>query len=307
MSNVVIMVWKQHLESGFGDLLRGTIYLCKLSQQLNFKLIVDMQLHPVSKLLVPRPHMYSSYVMEHQSEIYNGISKQPEEIVNTIKTNMMHDKPFLIITNVIDNYIESPSNSCKYFMRSLLTPNDDFKKYFNDMCNAFRIPINYSIAHFRLGDEKLLDNQMNFEQYNTLCGIIDFQMASTPNLYIMSDSLHFKQYLCKRIRPELTERIIPTTPIHLAHPDADVEKMKETMFDFMLLTNARIIKTHSKYKWVSGFVQWASHIFSVPLVNMKPKMAMKLQMGTSAPTTPQHARITSTVSSSSSRSLRKMF
>lgn len=280
MSNVVIMVWKQHLESGFGDLLRGTIYLCKLSQQLNFKLIVDMQLHPVSKFLVSRPHMYSNYVMEHQSEIYYGISKRPEEIVNTIKTAMRYDKPLLIITNVTDSYIQSPSNSCKYFMRSLLTPNEYFKKYFNDMCTAFRIPKNYSIAHFRLGDEELLDNEMNFEQYNKLCGIIDIQMASTPNLYIMSDSIHFKKYLCKRIRPELIGRIIPTTPIHLAHPDTDVEKMKETMFDFMLLTNARIIKTHSKYKWVSGFVQWASHIFNVPLINMKPKMIVNLYQRT---------------------------
>lgn len=280
MSNTVIMVWKQHMNSGFGDLLRGTIYLHKLSQRMNFRLIVDTQLHPVSKFLVPRPHMYSSYVMEHQSEIYYGISKQPEEIVNTIKTAIKYDKPLLIMTNALDNYSESPSNGCKHFMRSLLIPTEEFKRYFNEMCTAFRIPKIYSIAHFRLGDEELVDNKINFEQYTELCGIIDVQMARTPNLYIMSDSLHFKKYLCKRMRPELIDRIIPTTPIHLAHPDMDVEKMKETMFDFMLLTNARIIKTHSKYKWVSGFVQWASHIFNVPLINMKPKMMVNLYQRT---------------------------
>ncbi len=267
MSNIVILVWKQHLESGFGDLLRGTIYLFKLSQTMKFNLIVDTQLHPVSKLLVSRPHVHSNYVMEHQTEICNAINKPPEEIIDIIKNSFGRDEPLLIMTNSSGNYYETPSNSCKDFMRSLLFPNDEFKRYFNEMRHSLQIPLAYSIAHFRLGDEELLHNESNVATYNELNVMVDYHMSITPNLYIMSDSLHFKKHLSRR--PELIGRIIPTTPIHLAHPDADVEKMKETMFDFMLLANARVVKTHSKYTWMSGFVKWASHIFNVPLVNMK--------------------------------------
>ena len=284
MSNVVIMVWSQHMDAGFGDLLRGTIYLYNLSRKLNFELIVDTQLHPVSKILIPRPHRYSNYVMEHQSKIAKVLHTAQNDVERFIKDGLMHDKPLLLVSNTYPN--ESLSNDCKRFMRHLLTPTDEFKIYFNEMCHKFHIPPNYSIAHFRLGDQDLIDNDANIENYNRLCGMIDIQMAKTPNLYIMSDSLIFKIYLCKILRPELVHRVIPTTPIHLAVPNADIENIKETMFDFMLLLNARIIKTHSKYMWVSGFARWVSLIFNIPLVDMKPIMMMRLKVNAPPPIQP---------------------
>lgn len=292
MANVVIMVWKQHMNSGFGDLLRGTIYLYKLSQHMNFELIVDTQLHPVSKLLVSRPHRYSNYVVEHQSEINDAITQTGEYVQQLIRMNQAksNGKPLLITTNFIDSYVDAPSNDCKHFMRAHLIPTHEFKRYFNERCIAYHISKNYSIAHFRLGDEELNGNESNVEHYRQLCAEIDVHLATIPNLYIMSDSFQFKTYLCKKIRPELVHRIIPTKPIHLANPDVDIDKMRETMFDLMLLTNARIIKTHSRYHWVSGFVNWISHIFNVPVVDMKPKMRMKLNMGAVSVTTPPTAR-----------------
>jgi hypothetical protein len=274
------MVWMKHLNSGFGDLLRGTISLYNLSRQLDFELIVDTQLHPVSKILIPHPHRYSNYVMENQSTILtNAIHMTEANVEQFIKSELRHghDKPLMLVSNAFPD--RSTSKDCKRFMRHLLKPTDEFKRYFNEMCHKFHITPNYSIAHFRLGDQDLIDNKVNIENYNSLCGMIDIQMAKTPNLYIMSDSLMFKKYLCKTLRPELVHRVIPTTPIHLAVPNADdIENIRETMFDFMLLTNARIIKTHSKYMWVSGFARWVSLIFNIPLVDMKPKMMMRLEV-----------------------------
>jgi hypothetical protein len=275
MSKVVIMVWTQHMDAGFGDLLRGTICLYNLSRQMNFELIVDTQLHPVSKILVSHPHRYSSYVMEHQSTMLtNTLHMNEARIEQLIQNELSPDKPFMLVSNASPD--RSTSNDCKRFMRHLLTPTDEFKRYFNDTFTEFRISKNYSIAHFRLGDQELNENESNVEEYNRLCRMIDVQMATIPNLYIMSDSLTFKTYLRNSMRPDLSHRIIPTKPIHLANPNAhDIDHMRETMFDFMLLANARIIKTHSNYGWVSNFVRWVSHIFNIRLVDMKPKMMDK--------------------------------
>jgi hypothetical protein len=275
MSNVVIMVWNQHMNAGFGDLLRGTIYLHKLSRLLNFELIVDTQLYPVSKLLVSPPHRFTDYVVEHQSEINDAINKTGEHVKQLIEMNQGGTNPLLITTNFIDDYIHAPSNECKLFMRAHLIPTHEFNGYFNERCKAFRISKNYSIAHFRLGDQELNDKESNVHQYRQLCAMINVQLTTVPNLYIMSDSLQFKTHLRERIRPELVHRVIPTHPIHLADPNADIDSMRETMFDFMLLTNACVIKTHSRYHWVSGFVNWVSHIFNVPLVDLKSTMTMK--------------------------------
>jgi hypothetical protein len=281
--NVVIMVWKQDLNAGFGDLLRGTVCLHQLSKRFKFTLIVDTQLHPVSKVLVSIPHIYSNYVLENQSEIINTINSR-EKLEIALKNKLTCDKPFMITTNVEPH--NDMTNDCKQFMRLLLHPTNEFKRFFIEMRARFNIPNNYTIAHFRVGDQDLIGNDSNektidIANYQMLGEIVNFHMANTPNLFILSDSLEFKKYLCKRIRPEFVGRIIPSTPIHLSHPDAvmDIEKIKETMFDFMLLINARVIKTHSNYRWISNFVKWAGNIFSVPVLDMKPpKISMNLQV-----------------------------
>lgn len=279
MDNVVIMVWKQFLDAGFGDMLRGTIQLYNMSKRMNFQLIVDTQLHPVSKLLVSRKHMYSNYVLQNQSEIVDMRHTVKENLESVIRSKLRQDKPLLITTNCTP--MDAMTNDCKRFMRFILHPTDEFKRYFIETRNKYDIPNNYAIAHFRLGDQELINDGSNTDinKYNELLQLAGYQMSKFPNLHIMSDSLEFKKYLCKRLRPEFIRRIIPTTPIHLSHPDAvaDVEKIKETMFDFMLLINAQFIKTHSKYEWISNFVKWVGHIFNVPVFDMKPpKVAMNL-------------------------------
>ena len=276
MSNVVIMVWMQHLDAGLGDLMRGTVYLHHLSKRMNFKLIVDTQLHPTSHVLVSCTHEYSNYVIENRSKIIHAINLGENNplIVNSIQNHLKqvnNHNPIMITTNHNHNVPALLSAECKQFMRSILLPNDAFKTYFNDMRNAFKIPEQYSIIHIRVGDHDLVTRSSIIANYRILHGIVHRELKTTPNLFIITDSLRFKYYLKRALDPVLKDRIIKTTPIHLSYANkhTDIERIKETLFDFMLLTNATVIKTHSAYGWVSGFVHWVSHIFNVPLVNLK--------------------------------------
>ena len=272
MTGVVIMVWMQNLNAGLGDMLRGTVYLHQLSQQMKFKLIVDTQLHPVSHMLSSHPHEYSNYVIENQSKIINAINLDANNplIVNSIQTHLTPD-PILITTNH-NHAVSLPlSSECKQFVRTILFPNDEFKTYFYDMYNALKIPKHYSILHIRVGDHDLVNHSSIIANYNNLFDLVNKHLKTTPSLFIITDSLQFKQYLKRTLDPALTDRVIKTTPVHLSYANAakDIQPIKETLFDFMLLMNATVIKTHSAYGWVSGFVQWVSYIYSVPLVNLK--------------------------------------
>jgi len=274
MSNVVIMIWMKNMNAGFGDLLRGTITLHELSQKMNFNLIVDTQLHPVSQFLISQPHAYSDYVIQNQSKIINAVNVDNQFIVNKFKEHQLglNPNPILITTNYTADPTACPTDECKQYMRSLLFPTDEFKTYLNYMCIEFKIPKYYSIIHFRLGDDELVHHTENLEQYNNLFNVVDSNVKTIPNLYIMSDSAKFKQYLRRMLHPALTHRIISTVPIHFSHEKVTVETIKDTLFDFMLLSNAKFIKTHSVYGWISGFVQWVSHIFNVPVININPKI-----------------------------------
>ena len=246
MTRVVIMVWMQHFSAGLGDMLRGTVYLHQLSQQLNFKLIVDTQLHPVSHMLGSRPHEYSNYVIENQSKIINAINLDANNhlIVNSIRTHLTPD-PILITTNHSHNVSLALSHECKQFMRSMLVPNDEFKSYFNDTCNALKIPEHYSIIHVRVGDHDLVNHSSIIANYNKLFDIVNKHLKTTPSMFIITDSVQFKEYLKRTIDPALNDRIIKTTPIHLSYANAanDMKTIKETLFDYYISRISRLRRT----------------------------------------------------------------
>ncbi len=276
----VISVWLQHPYAGLGDLIRGTMHLCELSQKYNFKLTVDTQFHPVSKYLIAHTHETREYVLQNKDKILhyinneNGDRNQLSEVIQTAMRDG-RTEPMLIFTNLAEHLHVIPSTRSKGFIRSILTPTPEFWAGFNQMCAEFKIKQNYSIFHIRLGDDDLVNHRIHMDQYKSMLGVIDRMSEELdPSTYIISDSYGFKHFLYQ-VRPHLANQIIRTNPIHLSHSTdtkPDAEKVHDTLFDFFLMINATAIKTYTNYTWVSGFVQWASHAFNRPLVNINHKI-----------------------------------
>jgi hypothetical protein len=267
MNDVVIMVWTKRMDAGFGDLLRGTVHLYQLSKKMNFKLIVDTQFHHVSQFLMSQPHAHSDYVIQNQSKIIQVLNVDESFIVKLIRDNKHKSAPMLICTNygsADQSAVQRMSEDCKRFIKTLLIPTPEFKTYFNTKCVELKIPRIYSILHFRLGDDELLHHAKNGTQYNELVEHAVSNLKQTPNSFVIADSFKFKQHLMQAL-PNFSSRIIPTIPIHLGDPNATVEMVKETLFDFMLLANAMFIKTYSTYGWISGFVSWSCGVFDEPV------------------------------------------
>lgn len=268
---VVIMVWKQDQLAGLGDLLRGTVHLHALSQQLNFRLIVDTQLHPISNFLISDSHEYSDFVLQNKDNVLNLVNSI-NGVEEVIKKLLMHPdstkNPILVISNSMENVNIPPNAHTKSFIRTILIPTEEFKTEFNSMCTACKITNNYSILHLRMGDDDLVKHSINIKKYKENLSIVDAHVKSNDNVLIISDSFRFKQYLL-HVRPHLMNRIIPTKPVHLSHStDKDARMIKETLFDLFLLMNSKSIKTYTIYTWISGFVQWVSHAFNIPLTSI---------------------------------------
>lgn len=268
---VVIMVWKQDQLAGLGDLLRGTVHLHALSQQLNFRLIVDTQLHPISNFLISDSHEYSDFVLQNKDNVLNLVNSI-NVVEEVIKKLLMHpdstQNPILVISNSMENVNIPPNAHTKSFIRTILIPTEEFKTDFNSMCAACKITNNYSILHLRMGDDDLVKRTVNVNKYNDMLKIIDAHVTPHDNMLIIADSFAFKQYLL-HVRPHLMNRIIPTKPVHLSHStDKDARMIKETLFDLFLLMNSKSIKTYTIYTWISGFVQWVSCAFNIPLISI---------------------------------------
>lgn len=273
----VISVWMQDPGAGLGDLIRGTMHLCHLSQQLHFKLTLDTQFHPVSKCLVSRGE-HPEYVLQNKNNVHSFINGDIDELRNLIQTAIRtgRTEPLLILSNVTESMHSTPSEHSMQFIRGAVMPTPEFQAAFADMCklhNIKRANKTHAIIHFRVGDDDLVNHRINLEKYKECLSVLDTHQVSglmDDTTYIISDSYFFKHFV-RKVRPHLASKVIGTRPIHLSHSCTDGkhdQMIADTMFDFYLLINARVIKTYTTYTWVSGFVRWVSHAFNVPLVNL---------------------------------------
>ena len=114
----------------------------------------------------------------------------------------------------------------------------------------------FDIIHYRLGDEELVYNRKNtnLEKYvNTINTI------KTPNSILISDSIQLKQ-----IAKSMGIYMFDEEFCHVGRI-ASNNSIKQTVFEFLLLTKASSIRSYTVYPWISGFVRIASFIYGVRL------------------------------------------
>ena len=253
----IIQVWTQSLNNhpgsfwGLGDIIRGTCKLYQLSKKMNFTLIVDTQLHPMSKYLNNVPHKYSDLIYNNKNNI--SFVEDAEQFIKNNNQNVIY-----FLTNQrcdeFENHNKTLDEDCKQFIKTILTPTSEFEMYINEF-NEFN---NFNVLHYRLGDDDLMNNNINYIHYDSLLN----KMPKMDNSLLLSDSCNFKKYVKSKINVFMIDSIVT----HMGKSDNDV---KDTLREFFIITKANHIYTHSIYCWISGFVYWAHKIYDIPLHNLK--------------------------------------
>lgn len=257
----IILVWTYNASNiktdkdygywGIGDLLRGAIKMFQLSKKLDFKLIMDIQLHPLSKYLKKQDHDYESLILENKDNIPFIF---PDNVENYILENEDKDVLFFI-TN--DLYKEPITEECKSFIKNLLTMNEDFSCYFEERKKEIKMDT-YNILHFRLGDREILEK--NNRTYDNEFSILKNKLEK--NDILMSDSLQFKKYVKENYSDIF---IFDTNICHLGYC-VELNSIKETLFEFFIITQSKKIKPYSIYHWTSGFIKIANEIYEVEII-----------------------------------------
>jgi len=252
----IILVWTNKLSCGIGDLIRGSIGAIQYCEKRGYRCIIDITHHTISGLLKTVPHEYSDLVQENKNNIkFIPATSIYEYLDNTLK----NEQVLLFFSNFgIDLFNEKPSIHTISSIKTLLTPNDMFSKYIDTKINELKIS-NFNILHFRLGDDEII-HQKASDYTKHINRLNDYKDS---NSILISDSLHFKNYV-KQHSP------IFTFNDHIVHTgvNKDINKIKYTLFEFLLLTKASIIKSYSVYNWTSGFVMIANYIYEIPLVSI---------------------------------------
>jgi len=227
---------------GLGDMIRGAIHMHQLSKKMNFHLIVDIQKHTLSNYLKQETHLYSSMIQNAKIDFVSN----PEEYI-------IHDPSDVIYFFTNAKCDMNITDDTKLFIKNILTPNAEFKTYLN----TFKTPTEYSILHYRLGDEELVrNNRMNMIEY-----ISHFKKHKESSDILLSDSKLFKSLVKNEIFS------FQTSPVHLGH-SKEIDTIKDTLAEFFIVSGSKKIKTFTVYGHVSGFVQWTSILYNIPLIRL---------------------------------------
>ena len=236
---------------GLGDLIRGAISLYQLSKKHNFKFIVDMQHHPLSLYLKQKSHLHSNLIMENKNNITFVF---PDNVENHILKS--EESVIFFATNCV--FSDPITPDCKKFIKELLTPNNEMSTYIEEKKKI--IPFDkYFILHYRLGDYELIrDNSNDDLLVYKAWHLLDQQLEY--NTILMSDSIKFK----KLIKGNRDIFMFDIDVKHIGYNEHSAH-LKDTLFEFFVISQSISIKSNSVYGWGSGFVKIVNNIYDIPL------------------------------------------
>lgn len=241
---------------GIGDMLRGVYGTHTLAKHIGFRLIVDFSLHPIRDFLQMKEHEYSAMVHEKKDTIpyIDGIFNFYS--VSSYVQNRLAESDILLMftTFGLYTYDSPPATDTMEFVRSLLIPTPSFQEYID----AHSVPYSsYSILHYRLGDAELVDGV----QSDNLAVVEHVCRNIGETDILICDSVSMKQAVLKRN----ANIFMFNEPICHVGTSTDVDALRHTLFELLLLTKATKIRSFSCYIWVSGFVTAISKIYNIPL------------------------------------------
>jgi len=234
---------------GFGDYIRGTIYLYQFLKNKNVNLKINFSNHNLNNVFICDNHL----------------SIEQCENTKYIFANMIEDN-FMDYTHVFTNKFELSTidNDCKKFIiKNCLTPRITFeKKLLNIKEKLNLIDFNYSVIHIRLDDnERFCNNRLN----NILNIINSIKQDNTHEKYILIASN--KIYL-----NYIDFSFIKKTNLKSGHVGLNtitLNECEDTMIEFMLMTTSRKIYQLSVYGWGSGFSDTINKIYDIEIIKFK--------------------------------------
>lgn len=232
---------------GFGDYIRGTIFLYQLLKKTPFDLKVNFSNHSLSQIFVCDNHL-SIEECENSTYIFRNFTNS--DLENRV-----------IFTN--NFYFEPIDNACKQFViKNCFTPRLKFNQQLRKTKEGLNlVDFEYFVIHIRL-----LDNEVfNEQRLQIILLIINNIQASNTNmkfLLISSNDL----YLNRIDFPYIIKTNLQRQHIGLK---STVQEAEDTMTEFMLMKTCKKIFQLSVYDWGSGFSDTINRIFDIPVDKYK--------------------------------------
>lgn len=276
INNVLKINFKNASSTGFGDFIRGCYFLLEFCELFNIDLdfhIYDNNVKYFLKYFYLKPivnekianNIYKFININSSFTNNNGIISYEIDDNYDDFINYLNIQP-VYASNIFINTVQFPSHFIHQkhvnYMKTILEPTNFFKIEIDNLMNNLGLVKNDFITyHIRLGDV-FLENQFELIQNNQLYQIIEKLNIDNNNYLLVSDSLLVKKILTKKYSNFKT---IDDEIVHTSQNN-NVDKIKNTLLDFYMMSNSKKIISFSIYPHGSGFSKWCATTYDIPYI-----------------------------------------
>jgi hypothetical protein len=267
----IIQVYLKNIQSidltpGFGDYLRGAVYLYRLQSKYNFILKLDYSQHPISQyisndLVIPLDSNNNLQVFEDLCWWSNN-KMTGNDLTSFMDIIFNSSNDYRVLTNrIYSGYIAGHILSVEEqeFMKRQIIPSDSIKTKVDAIVDTYTE--GYNILHIRSGDDTLINgnNNVNHNFYSIVESNLNL-IQSLP-VIVISDSIQIREELHNQYGFYISGYEVE----HSGKADNDLEG---TVIEFFLMSRSKTIFSLSVYQWGSTFSTMASAIYNIPLIRL---------------------------------------
>lgn len=238
---------------GIGDMIRGICCVYNICKKLNYTFILDIQHHPIALYLKKNEHIYTDFISKNKHTIPFIFPNKSENYIVSNKEDII-----FFVTN--DIYNGEADEKCKTLLRNLFEPNEVFQQFINEKIANINLK-EFSIIHFRLGDEYLVQKKINMKLIEKCYEL--FKTHREEKQILLTDNDYFKDLL----KTKENVMTFDTKSVHLGYK-GHKNNIQETLFEFIVVLSVKKIKHFNVYDWTSGFVNAAKIINSANLIKI---------------------------------------
>jgi hypothetical protein len=263
---------------GFGDFLRGSIYLTYVCMVLGLDFDIDIKNHPMSMYLKNDISLYNIDYSNIEAFIdyCNNIENERKFIINFIrKLNNYNEENLYLFNNFKPSFdIENPKFNIIQKARDLIIPKIEPKDFILELLDnkldTYKLKRNeYGIIHIRGGDYfmniKKVDvnkHQISVKHVNDIITFISKYCSKEKKYIVVGDSDKIKKIVSNKFNNIIN---FETKITHLGEDDnINNDALIETILDFNIMRFSNSIISFTAYAHGSGFSKYCSTIYNVP-------------------------------------------
>ena len=250
-TNKTIIHIFDYFKTGFGDFLRGSIFLCQYAKQYNINIQLNAQKHEIynyldsdNNITVSLSNIKITFIKTimpmHKtmfSSLFNKFIESKEEKLY-INTNLFYNKQF--VSDDIKDYINS-------FFK--------FKQFYYNKAKELTKFDKYNVLHIRCLDEYF---NKEFNSDKLLVEIVKLQLPY--NTIVLSNNFSIKTKINKLFGFHYIDNIAH----HTGNKSNNCKDFESTIIDYIILSKSCYIYCFSYYDHGSGFSEQCSVLNNIP-------------------------------------------